>query len=589
MAHDSPITWDETGAPRSARHGDVYFSADGGLDESRAVFLAGCGLPEAWCGRRRFTVGEIGFGTGLNIAALLDLWRGQGTPDAWLNIFSIEAAPLSRDEARRALAHWPELSGVASLLVERWPGRARGLHRVDLPELRATLDLYVGEAAEALREWTGRADAWFLDGFSPALNPDAWRDEVLGLVGERSAPGARAATFTVAGAVRRGLEAAGFAVAKAPGFGRKRQRLEARMPGEAEDHPQPGRIAIIGAGIAGASLARAFESNSQNVTLIDADGAGSGASGNPLALVNLRLDAGLGPPAALFARGLARAGNLYEAAPGVVLGRGAHQLMSAERDGRRFAAIAASDLFEAGAVTLEDGALAIAEARTIAPASLLQAWAPRVQPGRVSHLERSEAAWRLIGGDGRLILEADTVIVAAAHGSAGLLPGISLQAVRGQVSWAKAELASFATGWGGYALAARGLMVFGATFDPDDEARDVRAEDHHRNLRSLAGALPSLAAGVDPASLEGRASIRAAAPDRLPIAGPAPGMPGVYVLTGLGSRGFTLAPLLGEHVAALITGAPSPLAASQAALVDPARFAERAARRTRLASKPSSR
>ena len=132
-------------------------------------------------------------------------------------------------------------------------------------------------------------------------------------------------------------------------------------------------------------------------------------------------------------------------------------------------------------------------------------------------------------------------------------------------------------------------MVFGATFDPDDEARDVRAEDHHRNLRSLAGALPSLAAGVDPASLEGRASIRAAAPDRLPIAGPAPGMAGVYMLTGLGSRGFTLAPLLGEHVAALITGAPSPLAASQAALVDPARFAERAARRTRLASKPSSR
>ena len=226
--HTPTIDWTPEG-PRSVRYGDVYFSREDGLAESRAVFLQGCDLPEAWAGRRDFVVGELGFGTGLNIAALLDLWRRERPAGGRLHLFSIEAFPLSREEAGRALGAWPELAPVVRQLVERWPSRARGLHRVDLPELDARLDLFVGEAAEALAAWSGRADAWFLDGFAPSTNPEMWREEVLALVAARSAPGARAATFTVAGAVRRGLAAQGFAVEKRQGFGRKRERLEARL------------------------------------------------------------------------------------------------------------------------------------------------------------------------------------------------------------------------------------------------------------------------------------------------------------------------------------------------------------------------
>ena len=116
----------------------------------------------------------------------------------------------------------------------------------------------MGEAAQALQDWSGRADAWFLDGFSPALNPAMWRDEVLALVAERTRPGGRAGSFTVAGAVRRGLEARGFAVERVPGFGRKKQRLEARFPGAPPSRVGPRCVAILGAGIAGASLSRAF-------------------------------------------------------------------------------------------------------------------------------------------------------------------------------------------------------------------------------------------------------------------------------------------------------------------------------------------
>jgi tRNA 5-methylaminomethyl-2-thiouridine biosynthesis bifunctional protein len=225
------LDWTAQGAPRSTLFDDIYFSAADGLAESRAVFLRGCGLPEGWKDRSRFTVGELGFGTGLNILALLDAWRRTRAPGQRLSIFSVEAYLLPAEAAARALAAWPELEDLAADLLRRWPRRASGFHRLDFPELGASLDLAVGDAAWALEQWTGQADAWFLDGFSPAKNPQMWREAVLAGVARRSTPGARLATFTVAGAVRRGLQAVGFEAFKAPGHGAKRERLEARFAG----------------------------------------------------------------------------------------------------------------------------------------------------------------------------------------------------------------------------------------------------------------------------------------------------------------------------------------------------------------------
>jgi tRNA 5-methylaminomethyl-2-thiouridine biosynthesis bifunctional protein len=211
----SDLEWTDEGAPRSRRFDDVYFSREGGLAESRAVFLEGCGLPDAWAGRRRFAVGELGFGTGLNVLALLQLWARTRPSGGRLHVFSVEAFPISPDEAARALAVWPELADLAARLLARWP-QAQGVRRIDWPEIGATLDVAVAEAATALRDWDGAADAWFLDGFSPAKNPEMWRDEVFALVQVRSAPGARLATFTVAGVVRRGLALTGSTSSAVP-------------------------------------------------------------------------------------------------------------------------------------------------------------------------------------------------------------------------------------------------------------------------------------------------------------------------------------------------------------------------------------
>jgi tRNA 5-methylaminomethyl-2-thiouridine biosynthesis bifunctional protein len=192
-------------------------------------------------------------------------------------------APAGRDEAARILAHWPELGEAAQVLLDHWPGRARGFHRIDLPGFDATLDLAVMDVVEALEAWDGAADAWFLDGFSPALNPAMWREEVLAAVAARSRPGAKAATFTVAGAVRRGLQAAGFEIAKRPGFGRKRERLEAWSAGRARDPARPTAWPSSAAASPAPSLARAARAEGLTVTVLDdPDGvAGLGQSRRP--------------------------------------------------------------------------------------------------------------------------------------------------------------------------------------------------------------------------------------------------------------------------------------------------------------------
>ncbi len=549
----SPLVWREDGLPQSSLYGDVYFSSVDGLAETRAVFLAGCGLPERFS--QSFTVGELGFGSGLNIAALLDLWRREKPEGGRLHIFSIEAHPLDRDEAARILAHWPELGEAAQVLQDHWPGRAKGFHRVDLPGFDAVLDLAVMDVIEALEAWDGAADAWFLDGFSPALNPAMWREEVLAAVASRSAPGARAATFTVAGAVRRGLQAAGFEIAKRPGFGRKRERLEAWLPGEREIAPRPKSLAVIGGGIAGASLARAASAEGLSVTVID-DPGGVAASGNPAALVTPALDAGGGPRAALYAQAFARAVTLYEAEPGAIIAREVLQLPASERDPARFAKVAEQDLFEPGAMVLRDEVLAMTRALVIEPTVVTTAWSGEVVRRRVARLEHTGEGWSLFDEAGDLMLTADRVALAGGAATGALAAEIRLKPVRGQASWTDGETTA-ATAFGGYAVPTRDGVLFGATHDRDQTATDVRPEDHVRNLDTLAKGLPDLAARLAGKPLEGRAAVRATTPARLPLAGIR--NDGLVILTGLGSRGFCLAPLLAEHLIAQVLDRPSPL------------------------------
>lgn len=201
------LEWREGGIPVSTRFDDPYFSLAGGLDETRHVFLNGNDLPARL--RPGFHVAELGFGTGLNCLALA---QAAQVP---VIMTSFEAFPMGLDQLKQAHAAFPELAPLAAQLRQGW-----GLADIQVGQVQ--LRLRIGDVAETLPVWDGRADAWFLDGFSPAKNPEMWNDAIMAQVGAHTAPGATFATYTAAGGVRRALDAAGFNVERRPGFGRKR-------------------------------------------------------------------------------------------------------------------------------------------------------------------------------------------------------------------------------------------------------------------------------------------------------------------------------------------------------------------------------
>ena len=225
---DEPLQWRD-GQPWSARFGDRYFSADSGPDETRHVFLQGNGLAARWAAMQPagcFHVGETGFGTGLNFLCAWQLFRQVAPAGARLVFHSVERWPLARAELQAALALWPALQTEAQALGAAWSPQPSGVLELDFGAVR--LALHVGDVAAVLPQWPAATlDAWFLDGFAPARNPEMWSAAVLAEVARCARPGATLATYTSAGAVRRGLQAAGFAPQRRPGHGRKREMLVA--------------------------------------------------------------------------------------------------------------------------------------------------------------------------------------------------------------------------------------------------------------------------------------------------------------------------------------------------------------------------
>lgn len=214
------LTWTDEQIPVSDRFDDPYYSLQNGLEETRHVFLAGNELPDRFA--PGFRIAELGFGTGLNMLTAWSAWEvsGQTTP---LTFTSFEAFPMIPSDMARAFASFPELEPWSRRFLGAWAGGS-----CDLGTLR--LEVIEGDARETLQNWPGQADAWFLDGFSPAKNPELWQADLLQQVAGHTAPGGTAATYTAAGFVRRGLAEAGFAVTRSPGYGRKRHMTRAAMP-----------------------------------------------------------------------------------------------------------------------------------------------------------------------------------------------------------------------------------------------------------------------------------------------------------------------------------------------------------------------
>ncbi len=558
------VEW-QGAVPVSRDYGDVYFSPRDGLAESRYVFLRHNGLPERWAGVRRFVIAETGFGGGLNFLAASQAWLESADQHACLHYVAVEKHPLQPADIARVLATWPELSALSAELLRRHPPLVPGLHRLHLFGGRVVLNLYFMDVTEWLGELDLQADAWFLDGFAPAKNPDMWSAETLQRIGTLTAAGGSFSTFTAAGDVRRRLQAAGFEVSKAEGYAGKREMLHGKLREEtmspvaapwfryrAPADAQRSAV-IVGAGLAGAFTARALAQRGWRVTVLEREAqAGQGASGNAAAVIYGKFSTHDAADYRFYQQAYLYAVNRYpdlELDAEIWTTCGVLQLAGDAAESERQAALAelwppavmqtltADAATELSGVPLACGGLFFPRAGWMAPgrlcARLLQYPGVELKTDcRVATLDYSTAqGWRLYDQSGRMLATAHVVILANADG-AGRLPQtdyLPLSRVRGQVSHVPATRASDALrtvlSFDGYITpSVQGMHNLGATFDRDNEDAGLAAADHARNLRNLETVAPALHRALaveDAAALPGRVAFRTYAGE-LPVVGPAP-------------------------------------------------------------------
>jgi tRNA 5-methylaminomethyl-2-thiouridine biosynthesis bifunctional protein len=573
------LEWSEQGDPRSRLFGDVYYSRENGLAESRHVFLLGNALPQRWLAHqaRHFCIAETGFGTGLNFLLTWQAWR-QLPSSPHLHFVSLERYPLAREDMARALAAWPELGELAQVLLEQYPGLQPGQHRLVFEKGRLTLDLWWEDVADVVEDLACRAalvDAWYLDGFAPARNEAMWQAPLFRAMAAASRPGATFATFTAAGHVRRGLEEAGFAVEKVPGYGRKRECLRGRLracatawPVEetpwdldgaatrAECHAQAAAsVLVLGGGLAGCAAAAALARRGIAVTILEQGNLAGAGSGNDQGILYTRLSrkhSALTDFALLsfafasrYYRTLLDRGLLREGIDGALCGYFQQDARETELEFLAEALLPVPELAQVLDADRASGLLGVSQdsdglwypaSGWLRPASVCRALAAQVGIRVIEGcgelaLDRGDDEWRAMAGT-TVVAAAPCAVVATGTAATRLpqLDWLPLQSIRGQTTHLPASTATrslrAALCHEGYIAPAReNVHCIGATFDLHDTDDKLRAADHRANLASLGAAVPgwrSQLEALDPGALAGRVGYRCASPDYLPLVGPVP-------------------------------------------------------------------
>jgi tRNA 5-methylaminomethyl-2-thiouridine biosynthesis bifunctional protein len=570
------------GTPYSEAFGDVYHNANGGIEKKRHVFLGGNDLPARWASRRRFVILETGFGLGLNFLVTLQAWRRDPRRCERLHFVSIEKHPFSLADLQQAHQSYPQVREEAAELHARWPLLTPGVHRLEFGN--AVLTLLLADI-KALRDLRLAADAIYLDGFSPARNGEMWSPAVLRAISRLAAPDATAATWSVAGAVRRALEETGFAVEKRPGFGNKKEMLVARntRQGKVRDAPTERRAVVVGAGLAGAAVCERLCARGWEVELYERHaGPAQEASGNHAGTFHPVVT----PDDSVFAR-LTRAGFLFSSSywkgfsgirwdPCGVLQLARDDKEEASQ--RTSVAALALPPEYAQYVTREE-----ASAHAGVPVAAPGLWFPEggwIQPRSLVEAQLAACGNRLktfFRKNLSQLPDVPAVILANSAEAPKLqdIPHLRMRRVRGQVSHlaaAEIDAPHVVLLRGGMILPpVGGVCVVGASFDLDDGDPAPRADSDAGNLERLKRILPW---SENPGIVESRVAFRAVTPDRLPVVGKLG--EGVYGAFAYGSRGLVWAALAAELIACELEGEPLPLEGKLADALHPQRFARRA-------------
>jgi tRNA 5-methylaminomethyl-2-thiouridine biosynthesis bifunctional protein len=564
------LDWDDQGRPRSRVFDDVYFSDQSGLEETRYVFLQQNDLRDRFAAlpaSGRLVIGETGFGTGLNFLCAWQLFEQHAVAGARLHFVSVEKYPLSTSDLQRALALWPQLKPFADQLLAQYVAIHQGFQRLVLGNGRVTLTLLIGDALEQLPQLDAQIDAWFLDGFAPAKNPDMWTAELFAELARLAAPGSTISTFTSTGWVRRLLNAAGFKMKRTPGIGHKWEILRGTFLGWPEDtappavakpwfaRPQPltgeRRALVIGAGLAGCASAASLAARGWQVSLLERHEAlAQEASGNPQGVLYLKLSAHGTALSQLIVSGFGYTRRLLEQ-----LQRGVDwddcgvlQLAFSAKEAERQVQLAAAfspdlvDLLDQpqaqarAGIELEHGGLFFPEGGWVHPPALCQwqassaniQWLPHREVLELRKVDDQWQAW-----DGDALLASAPVVILAGAAEIKRFPysaDLPLKRIRGQITRLaqtpeSQSLATVVCAEGYVAPARLGEHTLGASFDFKSDDLAPTVAEHLGNLALLEEISADLVTrlhvqDLDPQQLEGRAALRCTSPDYLPIVGP---------------------------------------------------------------------
>ena len=596
------VEWRD-GEPFSPAFEDHYFSRDNGPAETRHVFLDGNDLSSRFAALSpgdTFVIGETGFGTGLNFLCAAMLFAQRAPESCRLHFVSVEKYPLRHQDLALALQRWPDLSTLGAELVANWPALTPGFHRRHIMDGRVILTLMFGDAHAMLAQLDARVDAWFLDGFAPARNQAMWQSDVFAQLARLSHRNTTLATFTAAGFVRRGLDACGFRMQRQPGFGSKREMLTGHFTDAAPGAPvaRP-TVAIVGAGLAGCTLASALVARGIRVSLFDQTGIAAGASGNLAGVVYTSASAHATDQ-----------NRFYQSSYLYALSTLQQMQFPANREDGALSGViqlpknaAAADKAEQALVSglwpetelragTSRGATELRAGGYVSPPRwcqhLLSQHALNVQQQQITAITPNEGRWQLRNRN-QLVGEYDQLVLCNAAAATALvsLPWLTLKSIRGQVSQVRATHAS--QSWqqaichGGYLTPEiGGQHCVGATFDQGDDEPNIRDIDDQRNLAQLKQYLPEhwqQLGGENARVTSARVGFRCQSTDFLPLAGPLgetdPALQGVWLNIAHGSRGITGTPLCAELIASGLCGEPLPIDRSMRDALAPARFIRR--------------
>ncbi len=636
------LNWEDGPVVRSQSFDDIYFSPIDGFEETTHVFLNGNRLQDRFSALENttttstFTIGELGFGTGLNILTTCHAWQRRGHGSGHLHFVSIEGFPLSPEDfekvQRRISETWPQLAPFSQKLKDQYPPLLPGFHVIRLAD-DITLTLVFGEVRRTLKEITASVDAWFLDGFAPSANPDMWSEEVVTEISRLSAHEATFATFTVAGAVRRALQRRGFSLEKVPGFGRKKEMLVGQFtsPATRQLRKKGNRVLVAGAGIAGASLAWHLRRAGFEVEVYDPEGIASGASGNPAGLLFPRLDLGESASAKFYLSAWLYTLSLlreveHDSVEKLITNEGGYRLSLNKTDTEKirklraenslpseFLEVIATDTLQQPCpapldVTPDSLHLQFRKGGTVSPTTIVQHLLGDVvvHKARIESFSsegENEPVQVTLTKDGQSF-ERDTDYLIFANGIAAnkYLEGKKLTASHGQVDVVRNWQLEQAITFGHYAAPFRDNTVIGATFNNVREETNPQTTETYsqENIEAVSEIFPTFPAS--PHILYSRASLRAVTQDRHPIAGPLPDwhaldrflvdtskdtpaeiprIPNVFILSGLGARGLVTAPYCAHLIASTLSNTPLNAPADVMDILEPARFQLRQWRKER--------